>query len=51
MYYKSVNFYGINFFYQNYLSFEEKFTMIDQEKHEIEQIYTWNPLYYCINYV
>ena len=30
-----------NLFCLNYLSFEEKFTMIDQEKHEIEQIYTW----------
>jgi len=28
----------------NYLSFEEKFTMINQEKHEIEQIYTWDPI-------
>ena len=30
-----------NLFCLNYLSFEEKSTMIDQEKHEIEQIYTW----------
>ena len=35
----------------NYLSFEGKFTMIDQEKHEIEQVLYLGPHYYCINYV